>query len=81
LVSSKLSPAVVKESELAGEHIMAKLTRAPGNGAPTRGLKVVAADGWFAARPSGTEAVYNFYAESFKDEAHLDAIVGELDRW
>jgi len=54
-----------------------KLTRAPGNGAPIGGLKVVARSGWFAARPSGTEAVYKIYAESFKDETHLDAIVSE----
>ncbi|MBV8335837.1 MAG: phosphoglucomutase, alpha-D-glucose phosphate-specific, partial [Alphaproteobacteria bacterium] len=73
----KLSPAAVKESELAGEPILAKLTRAPGNDAPIEGLKVIARNGWFAARPSGTEAVYKIYAESFKDEAHLDAIVSE----
>jgi phosphoglucomutase len=73
----KLSPAAVKESELAGEPILAKLTRAPGNDAPIEGLKVIARSGWFAARPSGTEAVYKIYAESFKDEAHLDAIVSE----
>ena len=73
----KLSPEAVKEPNLAGEPIMAKLTRAPGNDAPIGGLKVVTASGWFAARPSGTEAVYKIYAESFKDEAHLDAIVRE----
>jgi len=72
-----LSPEAVKEPELAREPIVAKLTRAPGNGAPIGGLKVVARSGWFAARPSGTEAVYKIYAESFKDEAHLDAIVSE----
>jgi phosphoglucomutase len=71
----KLSPAAVKESTLVGEPITAKLTRAPGNDAPIGGLKVIAANGWFAARPSGTEAVYKIYAESFKDEAHLGAIV------
>jgi phosphoglucomutase len=54
-----------------------KLTRAPGNDAPIGGLKVVARSGWFAARPSSTEAVYKIYAESFKDEAHLDAIASE----
>jgi phosphoglucomutase len=53
------------------------LTHAPGNGAPIGGLKVVAPSGWFAARPSGTENIYKIYAESFKDEAHLDAIVRE----
>ncbi len=73
----QLSPEAVKEPELAGEPIVAKLTRAPGNGAPIGGLKVVTRNGWFAARPSGTEAVYKIYAESFKDEAHLDAIVSE----
>ena len=60
--------AVVKESELAGETITAKLTNAPGNNAPIGGLKVVAANGWFAARPSGTENIYKIYAESFKDQ-------------
>jgi phosphoglucomutase len=73
----KLSADAVKESTLAGEPIVAKLTRAPGNGAAIGGLKVVAARGWFAARPSGTENVYKIYAESFGDQAHLDAIVGE----
>jgi phosphoglucomutase len=73
----KLSPEAVKEPNLAGEPIVTKLTRAPGNDAPIGGLKVVARSGWFAARPSGTEAVYKIYAESFKDEAHLDAIVSE----
>jgi phosphoglucomutase len=70
----------VKVSELAGEPITAKLTRAPGNGAPIGGLKVVAAGGWFAARPSGTEDVYKVYAESFRGQAHLDAIVAEAQR-
>ena len=74
---AKLSPEAVKESELAGEPITAKLTNAPGNNAPIGGLKVVAASGWFAARPSGTENIYKIYAESFKDQAHLDAIVEE----
>jgi phosphoglucomutase len=76
-VLKKLSPEAVKASTLAGEPITAKLTRAPGNDAPIGGLKVVAASGWFAARPSGTEDVYKIYAESFKDQAHLDAIVVE----
>jgi phosphoglucomutase len=74
---AKLSAAAVKETNLAGEPITAKLSHAPGNDAPIGGLKVAAANGWFAARPSGTEAVYKIYAESFKDEAHLDRIVGE----
>jgi phosphoglucomutase len=73
----RLSPEVVKESSLAGEPITAKLTRAPGNNAAIGGLKVVAASGWFAARPSGTENIYKIYAESFKDKAHLSAIVSE----
>ena len=74
---AKLSPEAVKASTLAGEPITAKLTRAPGDNAPIGGLKVVAASGWFAARPSGTEHIYKIYAESFKDQTHLDAIVSE----
>ena len=74
---SQLSPADVRESELAGEPILDKLTRAPGNGAPIGGLKVVTASGWFAARPSGTENIYKIYAESFRDQSHLDALVSE----
>ncbi len=77
---SKLSPDAVKDAELAGEPIVAKLTRAPGNGAPIGGLKVVAENGWFAARPSGTENIYKIYAESFRDEKHLAAIVEEARR-
>jgi phosphoglucomutase len=73
----KLSPEAVTAATLAGEPIASKLTRAPGNGAPIGGLKVVAAHGWFAARPSGTEEIYKIYAESFKDKAHLNAIVSE----
>jgi len=73
----KLSPDAVKESDLAGEAIIAKLTRAPGNNAPIGGLKVVAKNGWFAARPSGTENIYKIYAESFSSESHLHAIVSE----
>ena len=74
----KLSPEAVKEVSLVGEQILSKLSRAPGNNAPIGGLKVVTASGWFAARPSGTENIYKIYAESFKDEAHLDAIVREV---
>jgi phosphoglucomutase len=77
---AKLSPEAVKESELAGEPITAKLTKAPGNNASFGGLKVLAASGWFAARPSGTENIYKIYAESFKDQDHLDAIVDEAQR-
>jgi phosphoglucomutase len=72
-----LAPAAVTASSLAGEPIIAKLTRATGNDAPIGGLKVVAARGWFAARPSGTEDIYKIYAESLKDAAHLDALVAE----
>jgi phosphoglucomutase len=73
----KLSPTNVKESDLAGEPILSKLTAAPGNGAPIGGLKVVSKSGWFAARPSGTENIYKIYAESFQSEAHLNAVVSE----
>jgi len=74
---AKLSPEAVRASTLAGEPITEKLTRAPGNNAPIGGLKVVAASGWFAARPSGTENIYKIYAESFRSESHLEAIVSE----
>jgi len=77
---NKLSPDLVKESELAGEPIVAKLTEAPGNHAPIGGLKVVARSGWFAARPSGTENIYKIYAESFKDESHLNVIIREAQQ-
>jgi phosphoglucomutase len=72
-----LSPESVRESNLAGEPITAKLTRAPGNDARIGGLKVVAESGWFAARPSGTENIYKIYAESFKSQSHLNAILSE----
>ena len=72
-----LSPEMVRAATLAGDPITATLTRAPGNDAPIGGLKVVTASGWFAARPSGTEDIYKIYAESFRDEAHLETIVGE----
>ena len=74
---AKLSPQDVKASTLAGEPITAKLTRARGNDAPIGGLKVVAATGWFAARPSGTEDIYKIYAESFRSESHLEVLVSE----
>jgi phosphoglucomutase len=74
---AQLNPEAVTATELAGDKIVAKLTRAPGNNAPIGGLKVVSAAGWFAARPSGTEEIYKLYAESFKSQAHLDAIVSE----
>ena len=76
----QLSPDAVKAAKLAGEPIAAKLTRAPGNGAAIGGLKVVAENGWFAARPSGTENIYKIYAESFRDERHLQAIVQEAQQ-
>jgi phosphoglucomutase len=72
-----LSPESVEASTLAGEPIIDKLTRAPGNNASIGGLKVVSRSGWFAARPSGTENIYKIYGESFRDQAHLDAIVSE----
>ncbi|MGA8658682.1 MAG: phosphoglucomutase (alpha-D-glucose-1,6-bisphosphate-dependent) [Chthoniobacterales bacterium] len=71
----KLSPEAVTATDLAGEPITAKLTRAPGNGAPIGGLKVVSGNGWFAARPSGTEDIYKLYAESLKGADHLATIV------
>jgi phosphoglucomutase len=74
---ARLAPGDVAASMLAGEPITAKLTQAPGNDAPIGGLKVVAASGWFAARPSGTENINKIYAESFRDQAHLDAIIAE----
>ncbi len=76
-ILKKLSPSSVAATQLAGEPIVAKMTKAPGNGAEIGGLKVVAANGWFAARPSGTEDVYKIYAESFRDEAHLARILDE----
>jgi phosphoglucomutase len=76
----RLSPEAVKAPNLAGEPITAKLTRAPGNDAAIGGLKVVTRNGWFAARPSGTEAVYKIYAESFRDRQHLQEILTEAQQ-
>jgi phosphoglucomutase len=76
----KLSPEAVTATHLAGEPIIARLTRAPANGEPIDGLKVSTASGWFAARPSGTEDIYKIYAESFRSQAHLDDIVTEAQR-
>ncbi|MCC6554200.1 MAG: alpha-D-glucose phosphate-specific phosphoglucomutase [Polyangiaceae bacterium] len=76
-VLARLSPDRVRATELAGEPITARLTHAPGNGAPIGGLKVVTENGWFAARPSGTEDIYKIYAESFKGEDHLRRIQEE----
>jgi phosphoglucomutase len=77
VVLSKLSRAQVTATALAGDPVTAVLTKAPGNGAAIGGLKVVTERGWFAARPSGTENVYKIYAESFRDEAHLERIIDE----
>jgi phosphoglucomutase len=76
----KLSPDAVREAQLAGEAITGKLTRAPGNNAPIGGLKVTTANGWFAARPSGTENIYKIYAESFLSEVHLQTLVREAQQ-
>jgi len=73
----KLSANDVTASELAGEPIVAKMTEAPGNGASIGGLKVTTKDGWFAARPSGTENIYKLYAESFLGQDHLNRLVAE----
>lgn len=77
---ANLSPEAVRASSLAGEPITAKLTRAPGNGAPIGGLKVVTDNCWFAARPSGTENLYKIYAESCRDARHLQALVAEAQQ-
>ncbi len=77
---AKLAPAAVTQAELGGAPIIARLTRAPGNGASIGGLKVIAADCWFAARPSGTENLYKIYAESFRDAAHLESVVREAEQ-
>jgi len=74
---SKLSPQQIRSTDLAGEKIQSILTQAPGNGAPIGGLKVIAENGWFAARPSGTENIYKIYAESFRSEQHLRRIAKE----
>jgi phosphoglucomutase len=74
---AKLSPDQLKSDQLAGEKITQVLDKAPGNGAAIGGIKAVAASGWFAARPSGTEAIYKIYAESFKSEDHLQSLLKE----
>lgn len=76
---ARLTPDKVTETTLAGEPIESILTNAPGNNAPIGGLKVVTKNGWFAARPSGTENIYKIYAESFLGEEHLDRILGEAE--
>jgi len=79
LMLQKMSPAAVTAPMLANDPILQKLTHAPGNGAALGGLKVTTENGWFAARPSGTENIYKIYAESFKSAVHLDAIVHEAE--
>ena len=74
---AQITPQQITSAELAGETIQSILTHAPGNGAPIGGLKVVAENGWFAARPSGTEDIYKIYAESFRGAEHLRRIVKE----
>jgi phosphoglucomutase len=76
-ILAKLSPDQIKAKDLAGDKIIAMLTNAPGNGAAIGGLKVITDNGWFAARPSGTEEVYKIYAESFKGVEHLRRIQAE----
>jgi len=74
---SKLSPDAISLDELAGDAIEAIRDRAPGNDAPFGGIKVVSKGGWFAARPSGTEDIYKIYAESFRDQNHLEKILAQ----
>jgi phosphoglucomutase len=74
---SKLSPQQLHTTQLAGEKIDSVLDRAPGNGAPIGGIKVISAGGWFAARPSGTENIYKIYGESFRGQQHLQDILQE----
>jgi phosphoglucomutase len=74
---SRLSPDQIRQTEIAGEAIRTILTRAPGNNAPIGGIKVIADNGWFAARPSGTEDIYKIYAESFLGKDHLHNLVTE----
>jgi len=79
-ILQNLSPAMIKATEMAGEPILAKLTHAPANGAAIGGLKVVTENGWFAARPSGTEEIYKIYAESFRGREHLQQIQQEAQQ-
>ena len=76
-VLKNLTPDQITSDTLAGEEITATLTNAPGNDAAIGGLKVETENGWFVARPSGTEAIYKIYAESFKGEAHLESLLDE----
>jgi phosphoglucomutase len=77
---ARLTAADIKATTLAGETITSILTHAPGNGAALGGVKVMTANGWFAARPSGTEDIYKIYAESFTSQAHLAQIVAEAQQ-
>jgi phosphoglucomutase len=77
---SKLSPAQISSRVLAGDAITQVLDKAPGNGVSIGGIKVISEGGWFAARPSGTEDIYKIYAESFRDEAHLQRIFSEAQQ-
>jgi phosphoglucomutase len=79
-VLANLSPSDVTATDLAGEKITHMLTAAPGDGQPIGGLKVIAANGWFAARPSGTEEIYKIYAESFNGREHLQRIMAEAQQ-
>jgi len=79
-ILEKLSPSQIKQTDLAGEKIKVILTHAPGNDAPIGGLKVITENGWFAARPSGTEDIYKIYVESFKGISHLDQIIDEAQK-
>jgi phosphoglucomutase len=74
-ILKKLSPQQIRRTDMAGEKIQSILTRAPGNGAPLGGIKVIAKSGWFAARPSGTEDIYKIYAESYRGQKHLSLIL------
>jgi len=77
---ARLSAGEIKLDAIAGDKVTSVLDKAPGNGAPIGGIKVIAEHGWFAARPSGTEDIYKIYAESFRDRAHLDAILAEAQQ-
>ncbi|MDX1269689.1 MAG: phosphoglucomutase, alpha-D-glucose phosphate-specific, partial [Oceanisphaera sp.] len=79
-VLAQLDADSIDADTLAGDPIIARLTRAPGNGAAIGGLKVVTEQGWFAARPSGTEQVYKIYAESFRGDAHLETLILEAQQ-
>jgi len=79
-ILADLTPSYLKIVRLAGEDIKQVLTHAPGNGSVIGGFKVTTENGWFAARPSGTEEIYKIYAESFIDEVHLELIIEEAQR-